>query len=81
MSFSWYPLVDNQRCSGCSVCYDFCPHDVYEWDVSKEKPLVVKPENCIHNCHGCEDKCPAQAIKYHGDLPGRIAGGAYRLKL
>jgi Dissimilatory sulfite reductase (desulfoviridin), alpha and beta subunits len=64
MAIGWYPIVDKEICSTCGICYDFCPHDVYEWN---EGPIVIRPENCINRCHGCEKQCPSQAIRYFGD--------------
>ncbi|HZK86370.1 MAG TPA: ferredoxin family protein [Syntrophomonas sp.] len=80
MSLGWYPIVNYELCTGCGVCYAFCPHAVYEWNEPEENPLVVQPQECIQGCHGCENKCPAQAIRYFGDLPGKQSGGAYRLE-
>jgi NAD-dependent dihydropyrimidine dehydrogenase PreA subunit len=68
MSLGWYPVVDKEICCVCGVCYDFCPHDVYEWN-EDEGPIVIRPENCINRCHGCENKCPSEAIRYFGDEP------------
>lgn len=78
MSLGWYPIVNYKLCIGCGVCYDFCSHEVYIWD-EEEIPVVVQPANCIQGCHGCENQCPSQAIRYNGDLPGKKSGGAYRL--
>lgn len=71
MSLGWYPIVNKEVCSTCGICYDFCPHDVYEWN-EDEGPVVVRPENCINRCHGCENQCPSQAIRYFGDEPVKI---------
>lgn len=81
MSKGWYPQIATDLCIGCSICFEFCPHGVYEWDEQAEQPQVVQPDECIHGCHGCENQCPSQAITYYGDLPGRQNSGAYRLSL
>lgn len=80
MSTDWYPIVNYELCMGCGVCYEFCPHGVYEAN-EEDSPLVVQPIKCIQGCHGCENQCPSGAIHYHGDLPGKLTGGAYRLDL
>ena len=80
MSLGWYPIVNGELCSSCGVCYGFCSHGVYEWN-EEDGPIVVQPENCIHGCHGCENQCPSQAIRYYGDLPGKKTGGAFRIDL
>lgn len=73
MTVDWYPMIDRELCTNCLVCFEFCPHEVYT--LEDEAPLVVKPENCIFRCHGCENQCPSGAIRYYGDdgrKPGRI---------
>ena len=65
MSLDWYPQIDYSQCLKCLICYDICPHGVY--DLDNDAPVVVKPENCISKCHGCENQCPQGAISYFGD--------------
>ncbi len=67
MSQTWYPVIDYDKCVGCMVCNDMCKHGVYKPDEAGEKPKVVYGNGCVHGCHGCEKKCPAEAIHYHGD--------------
>lgn len=58
----WHPLIDYEKCSGCGLCYEFCPKKVYE---KEENIIVVKnPELCVNKCHGCEWRCPQQAISF-----------------
>lgn len=72
MSKGWYPVVDMDKCSGCGICYNFCPNGVY---AEKDGfPVVVNPDNCVQGCHGCEFKCGFGAIRYEGDS-GIPAGG------
>ena len=66
MSKMWYPVIDYVKCAECGACVDMCPHGVYD----KEKaptPVVINPEVCIQGCHGCQNKCPTEAIEYVGD--------------
>lgn len=72
MSVAWYPVIDGDKCTECGVCVEFCKHDVY--DKSSIKPLVIAPENCIEGCHGCQPKCPAEAISYFGE--GTVQSGS-----
>ncbi len=65
MSADWYPMINRDKCTGCLICYDFCPHGVYS--LEDDSPLVVNPDNCISRCHGCENQCPSGAITYFGD--------------
>ena len=69
MSLKWYPVIDYVTCIECGTCSDFCKHGVY--DKSKSPvPLVVYPEGCVDQCHGCQNKCPVNAISYVGDTNG-----------
>lgn len=66
MSKTWYPVIDYEKCIECGACNKMCKHGVYD----KKKaptPVVIKPEGCIQNCHGCGNLCPTKAISYVGD--------------
>jgi len=76
VSKDWYPIINYENCTQCQICYDFCEHEVYKWD-EETGPIVVNPEGCIERCHGCEFRCPEDAIRYHGDIQGKKIGGAY----
>ncbi len=66
MAEKWYPVIDYSLCIECGTCSSFCPHEVY--DLTKAPvPVVLNPLNCIDHCHGCEKKCPVNAISYVGD--------------
>jgi NAD-dependent dihydropyrimidine dehydrogenase PreA subunit len=57
----WFPTVNNDICSGCGKCVDFCPNDVY----SLEKTAKVKnPYDCVVGCSGCKSQCPEGAISF-----------------
>jgi arsenate reductase len=67
MSKGWYPVIDENKCTGCMVCNDMCNHGVFKPSDVTGKPVVVYGNGCIHGCHGCERKCPVGAIHYFGD--------------
>jgi NAD-dependent dihydropyrimidine dehydrogenase PreA subunit len=70
---SWFPVIDNTRCSSCGQCHDFCLFGVYE--KNDGKVLVVNPQSCKNNCPACARICPQTAIifpKYQHD--GGIGG-------
>ncbi len=67
MSKTWYPVINYEECIGCMVCNDMCKHGVYKPDEEIGKPKVVYGNGCVHGCHGCEKKCPVNAIHYFGD--------------
>lgn len=67
MSKAWYPEIDYDKCVGCMACNDMCKHGVYKPDEETGKPKVVYGTGCVYGCHGCERKCPMEAIHYIGD--------------
>ena len=60
----WYPTVDLEKCTGCGVCYDFCPHGTYGWDDERDQPEVTNPYNCVVGCSNCRPQCPVEAIEF-----------------
>lgn len=52
MSINWYPIINYDNCSECGSCFDKCTHGVYRHEANKI--IVVRPENCIQNCRGCQ---------------------------
>ena len=71
MSEKWYPVVDDEKCTGCGICIETCLYGVYD----KEKapvPAVVSPGACLAWCHSCGNRCPEGAITYFGDRTGWV---------
>ncbi len=60
--------VDWDLCTGCGVCLEVCPAQVYEWretaehPTSHRKPSPANAAKCIC-CYKCETQCPVQAIR------------------
>jgi len=72
MAKNWYPIFNEELCTNCNVCVNFCPHGVLEeGDV---KPKVVKPDNCVEFCLGCSKICDTRAITFFGDEDITIGG-------
>jgi len=65
MTNNWFPVIDLEKCTGCLTCVDFCPHGVF--DVDGAKPIVVRPEECVEFCRGCQKVCDQGAIRFPGD--------------
>lgn len=74
MSKSWYPIIDEAKCTECGACVEKCSHKVYHKALAP-KPVVNFPEGCITGCTGCATLCPTGAIRYFGDAGDREPGG------
>jgi NAD-dependent dihydropyrimidine dehydrogenase PreA subunit/protein-S-isoprenylcysteine O-methyltransferase Ste14 len=63
-----YVAVDWDICTGCGICLEVCPKQLYEWVVtsghstSKKKAFPARESDCVQ-CYKCETKCPAQGIR------------------
>lgn len=65
MSKTWYPMINYELCNECGLCFNKCKHGVY--DLRGNTPVVVNPDECVHGCHGCGNRCPVEAIEYIGE--------------
>jgi len=63
-----YVAVDWDLCTGCGICLNTCPQQVYEWvetpshSTSKKKAFPAREPDCVQ-CYKCETQCPMQAIR------------------
>lgn len=57
----WFPKVDENRCSGCSSCVEFCTQGVFSFD---GKSHVIRPYACIVGNTSCKSFCPEKAISF-----------------
>lgn len=57
------PVVDFNECSGCGVCVDICPNEVYEFDGDICMP--VRTNDC-DGCEQCVDECTMECIELKG---------------
>jgi protein-S-isoprenylcysteine O-methyltransferase Ste14/NAD-dependent dihydropyrimidine dehydrogenase PreA subunit len=63
-----YVAVDWDICTGCGICLEICPLQLYEWvetsghTTSKKKAFPAREPDCVQ-CYKCETKCPMQAIR------------------
>jgi protein-S-isoprenylcysteine O-methyltransferase Ste14 len=67
-----YVAVDWDICTGCGVCLEVCPQQLYDWvetsdhPTSERKAFPARESDCVE-CFKCETKCPVQAIRIvHG---------------
>jgi NAD-dependent dihydropyrimidine dehydrogenase PreA subunit len=51
--------VAPEKCTGCGICLDVCPHAVLE--IHNRKVVVSARERCME-CGACRLNCPHEAI-------------------
>lgn len=51
--------IDDDRCSGCGVCIEVCPHKVI---TLKDRKAIVKTLDACMECGACRMNCPTGAI-------------------
>ena len=59
-----YPVVDQEKCSGCGNCAEICRSEVYQMAEDKSNP--AHPEECIE-CWACVTQCPEESIQLTED--------------
>jgi uncharacterized protein (DUF169 family)/NAD-dependent dihydropyrimidine dehydrogenase PreA subunit len=64
--------IDEERCSGCSFCVDFCPTSVFDLIEVKGQKVAhaARPEDCWA-CMGCVGQCPQEAITVTQSPPSK----------
>lgn len=63
-----YPIVDNDLCTLCGDCGDFCNFNAI---IPAKKHVLVFDDLC-HDCGGCKLVCPTNAISYTDKAVGKI---------
>jgi ferredoxin len=56
--------LDGEKCIGCKVCTDVCPHAVLK--MNEKKVDIVDRDGCME-CGACAKNCPTGAL---GVTPG-----------
>lgn len=70
--------LDIEKCTGCGMCVEVCPHNVFE--IENKKARIVDRDACME-CGACALNCPTEAIDVrsgvgcaYGILLGRLKG-------
>lgn len=58
----WFPTIDEDLCTACGECVDFCDHDVFAF--ANGETVVANPYNCVVGCTACQKVCPVGAISF-----------------
>ena len=53
-------LLDEQKCIGCTLCTQVCPHAVFE--MADKKARIIDLDACME-CGACVNNCPSGAIE------------------
>lgn len=60
--FVWGPTIDQDACTDCRVCLDFCRFGVYE--MVDEHVRVMSKSACMEGCSHCASMCEAGALAF-----------------
>ena len=63
-------VLDGQRCNGCGMCLNVCPHGVF--DLSDHKARIVDKDACME-CGACARNCSVGALSVRSGV-GCAAG-------
>ncbi len=69
----WHPVIDDDRCTNCLECLNFCLFGVYGLDAAG-RILVETPAACRDGCPACWRICPVGAIIFPACDNPAIAG-------
>jgi len=53
--------IDEQKCSGCEICFHVCPCDVFRLVPGEHLVRIAYRDDC-QTCFACELDCPEDAI-------------------
>jgi len=61
---------DADKCTGCGLCIDVCPHAVFKME--EKKAAIIDRDVCME-CGACASNCPVEAIEVRSGV-GCVAG-------
>jgi len=54
-------VIDDEKCTGCGICVDYCHVDAIAVSPERGVVEVIDLDICIE-CHSCQQNCPEGAI-------------------
>ncbi len=51
--------LDQRKCTGCGICAEVCPHDVFL--INGNKAAIIDIDSCME-CGACAINCPLNAL-------------------
>lgn len=73
-------VVDEDLCSGCSICVSLCPYDALEVKKKGEKSILVIDDLKCKRCGLCVTACPSNAITIKDKLIEVIVDNYKKIK-
>ncbi len=52
--------LDREACSGCGLCAEVCPHQVFS--LRDDRATIVDRDRCME-CGACRTNCPTGAVR------------------
>ena len=65
------PVIDEEKCTACGLCAEYCAEDVFYGSKKKQVPQVTYPDFCAH-CSCCVYECKADALRLRIPLPMQL---------
>jgi len=67
--FKAWSVVEDQKCTGCKLCPNWCFYDAITIEIKDKKPLVKIDKRKCDGCGLCVSLCPSQAISMEAEGP------------
>lgn len=64
-----WSVVEDQKCTGCKLCLNWCFYDAITIETRDKKPLAKIDKGRCDGCGLCVSLCPSQAIRMEGKGP------------